>query len=43
MRQSEFDKINAALDHADFAVKELRKKANELGSKRASARTPKAI
>jgi hypothetical protein len=43
MRQSEFDKINAALDRAEFAVKELQKKANELRIKRASAGTPEAI
>jgi hypothetical protein len=29
MRQSEFDKISAALDRAEFALKEVRKKAVE--------------
>ena len=34
MRQSEFDKISAALDRAEFALKELRKKEVELLRKR---------
>jgi uncharacterized coiled-coil DUF342 family protein len=43
MRQSEFDKINAALDRAEFALEELRKKADELHRKRALAKAWKAI
>jgi len=39
MRESEFDKINAALDRAKFALEELRKKAVELRLKRGSAMT----
>ena len=30
MRQSEFDEINAALGRAEFALEELRKRADEL-------------
>lgn len=40
MRQSEFDKINAGLDRAEFALEELRKKVDELRRKLASAKTP---
>lgn len=40
MQQSEFDKINAALDRAEFAMEEFRKKASELCRKLASAKTP---
>jgi hypothetical protein len=43
MRQSEFDKINAALDRAEFALEELRKKAILLRRKRALAKTPEEI
>jgi hypothetical protein len=43
VRQSEFDKINAALDRAEFALEELRKKAIELHRKRALAKTSEAI
>jgi phage shock protein A len=39
MRQSEFDKISAALDRAEFAVKELRKKLDQLHRKREFAKT----
>ncbi len=43
MRQSEFDNINAALDRAEFAVKELRKWAEELTRREALAKTPEEI
>jgi hypothetical protein len=43
MRQSEFDKINAALDRTEYAVKELRKKAQELTRREALAKTPEEI
>jgi predicted nucleic acid-binding Zn-ribbon protein len=39
MQQSEFDQINAILDRAEFAMKELRKKADELSRKQGSAKT----
>ena len=43
MRQSEFDKISVALDRAEFAIQEIRRKVDELTSKRAEARTLKEI
>jgi chromosome segregation ATPase len=43
MRQSEFVKLNAALDRAEFAMEELRKKLDELHRKRDSAKTPEEI
>ena len=43
MRQSEFDKINAALDRAEFALDALRKKAKELEHKRAASKSPEDI
>jgi len=43
MRQSEFDKINAALDRAEFALEQLQKKADELRCKLAAAKTSKQI
>jgi hypothetical protein len=43
MRQSEFDKINAALDRAKFALEELQKKSDELHRKRNSAKSLKEI
>jgi hypothetical protein len=43
MRQSEFDKISAAIDHAEFAIQEIRRKVDELTGKRAEARTLKEI
>lgn len=43
MRQSEIDKINTALDRAEFAVKVLRKKAEELTRSEALAKTPEEI
>jgi hypothetical protein len=43
MRQSKFDKINAALDRAEFALEQLQKKVERARRKRASARTPEAI
>jgi hypothetical protein len=39
MQQSEFDQITAILDRAEFAVKELRKKADESSRKQGSAKT----
>jgi hypothetical protein len=41
MRQSEFDKISAALDRAEFAIDEIRRKVDELSSRRAEAQTLK--
>jgi hypothetical protein len=43
MRDSEFDKINAAFDRAEFALEELRKKVVELHRKRDLAKTPEQI
>jgi predicted nucleic acid-binding Zn-ribbon protein len=43
MRQSEFDKINTSLDHAEFALEQLSKRADELRSKMASAESPGEI
>jgi len=43
MRQSEFDKINAAFDRAEYALEELRKKAVELHRKRDLAKTLEEI
>jgi hypothetical protein len=43
MRQSEFDKINAAFDRAEFAMLELSKKADELHRRRAVAKTLEEI
>jgi hypothetical protein len=43
MRQSEFDKISAALDRAEFALEELRKKAVELHRRRNLAKSPEEI
>jgi hypothetical protein len=39
MRESEFDKIDAAYDRAEFALEELRKKVAELHRKRDLAKT----
>lgn len=43
MNQSEFDNINAAFDRAEYALKELQKKAVELRHKRDLAKTPEEI
>jgi hypothetical protein len=43
MRESEFDKINAAFDRAEFALEELRKQAAELNRKRNLAKTLEEI
>jgi phage shock protein A len=43
MRQSEFDKITAALGRADYAVEELRKRADELQRKAAAAKSLQEI
>jgi predicted nucleic acid-binding Zn-ribbon protein len=43
MRQSEFDKLSAALDRAEFALKELRKKEVALRRKRHAAKPLKEI
>jgi hypothetical protein len=40
MRASEFDRINAALDRAEFALEELRKRASALCRDLAEAKTP---
>jgi hypothetical protein len=43
MQQSEFDRINAALDRAEFALETLRKKAMELEHKRTTSNSPEDI
>jgi hypothetical protein len=43
MRQSEFDKISAALDRAEFALKELQKMEVALRRKRNAAKTLEEI
>jgi hypothetical protein len=43
MRQSEIDKISAAIDRAEFALEELRKKADTLCSEFAAAKAPEEI
>jgi hypothetical protein len=43
MRQSEFDKITAALGRAEFALEEFRKRADELRRKSALAKSMEEI
>jgi predicted nucleic acid-binding Zn-ribbon protein len=43
MRQSEYNKINASLDRAEFALEALSKRADELRNKMASAQSPSEI
>ena len=43
MRQTEIDKISAALDRAEFAFEQLRKKVIEVYRKRTSAKTTEEI
>jgi hypothetical protein len=43
MRQSDFDKIIVALGRAEFAVEELRKRADELQGKSAAAKSLEEI
>lgn len=43
MRESEIDKINAALHRAEFALEELQKKTDELRCKLAAAIAPDEI
>jgi hypothetical protein len=43
MRDSEFNKINVALDRAEFAFQEIRRKVDVLTSKRAAAQTLEEI
>jgi hypothetical protein len=43
MRDSEFGKINAVLDRAQFAIQEIQRKVDELTRKRAAAQTPEEI
>jgi len=43
MRQSDFNRINAVLDRADFALEQLRKKVDEIKRQRASAKTSEEI
>ena len=43
MRDSEFNRINIALNRAEFAIQEIRRKVDELTSKRAAARTLEEI
>ena len=39
MRESEFDKINAVLDRAQFAIQQIQRKVDELARKKAAAQT----
>jgi hypothetical protein len=43
MRQSEFDKITAALSRAEFAMEQVRKRADELRRKSTLAKTMEEI
>jgi hypothetical protein len=43
MREVEFDKINAALDRAQFAIQQIQGKVDELIRKRTAAHTPEEI
>ena len=43
VRESEFDKISTALDSAQLAIHEIRRKVDELTSKQATARTLEEI
>ena len=43
MRETEFDKINAVLDRAKFAIAQIQREVNELTHKRAAAQTPEKI
>jgi hypothetical protein len=43
MRESEFDKINAVLDRAQFAIQQIQKKVDELARKKAAAQTLEEI
>jgi hypothetical protein len=43
MRQSEFDKINALLDLAQFAIQQIQRKVDESTSKQAAAQTPRKL
>jgi hypothetical protein len=43
MLESEFDKINAVLDRAQFAIQQIQGKVDELTRKRAAAQTPEEI
>jgi hypothetical protein len=43
MREVEFDKINATLDRAQFAIQQIQGKVDELIRERAAAHTPEEI
>jgi hypothetical protein len=43
MRELEFDKINAVLDRAQFAIQQIQRTVDELARKKAAARTPQEI
>jgi len=43
MRQSKFNKINATLDRAEFALEQLQKKMDKARRNRSSARTSDGI
>jgi len=43
MRETEFDKINAVLDRAKFAIAQIQREVNELTHMRAAAQTPEKI
>jgi hypothetical protein len=43
MQESEFDKIDAVLDRAQFTIQKIQRKIDELTSKRAAAQTPEEV
>jgi hypothetical protein len=43
MRESEFDKINAVLDRAQYAIQQIQRKVDELARKKAAAQTLEEI
>jgi hypothetical protein len=43
MRELEFEKINAVLDRAQFAIRQIQGKVDELARKKAAAQTPEEI
>ena len=43
MQESEFDKIDAVLHRAQFAIQQIQRKVDELTSKRAAAQSPEEI
>lgn len=43
MRELEFEKINAVLDRAQFAIQQIQRMVDELARKKAAAQTPEEI